>query len=174
MIEASRDGQSTRLRNRSRTKRRQVNPLPNDRSLSPVFVFKILSYLSFRLQAFTSYLIFTKNYAQKLIYIISRGLFPTHGIIVVFFFVTASLYDTLLWGFNRSGYMPGSNLLRGSDVVENLLERPKYVVQMIGGPGEVNLTSAAEAIGSELFETGFSLTLTDKFDRALERLGNRS
>ncbi|KAI9697185.1 MAG: hypothetical protein M1836_004749 [Candelina mexicana] len=131
-------------------------------------VFKVLALLAFKRKAFTSYLMFTEDYIQQGLFVISRK-FIRGGLLVLFFavfFTGAGFYDTLLWGLDAPGYIAKNSNVSASSLVDKLLSDPGYIVFTSGKPGQVASLDEhlADNIGTNLFKAGVNFTLTEDFD----------
>ncbi|KAI9750508.1 MAG: hypothetical protein M1835_001374 [Candelina submexicana] len=137
-------------------------------------VFKALALLASKRKAFTSYLMFTEDYIQQGLFVISRK-FIRGGLLVLFFavfFAGAGFYDTLLWGLDAPGYIAQSSNVSASSLVDKLLSDPGYIVFTSGKPGQVASLDEhlADNIGANLFKAGVNFTLTEDFDHGTPRV----
>jgi hypothetical protein len=137
--------------------------------LLQLFIFKIFALLASSRRAFTSYLMFTEDYIQKTLFIISRG-FSAGGIIV--FFLTLLLFvgtwfDALLWGLDSPGYLPQKSNVTGAMIADRLLPEPGYLVFSTSTPGDIGPLEArlVDMMGANLFEPGVNFSLTGVVDR---------
>jgi hypothetical protein len=137
--------------------------------LLQLFIFKLFALIASSRNAFTSYLVFTEDYIQKILYIFSRG-FSSGGIIV--FFVTVLLFvgtwfDALLWGLDSPGYLQQKSYVTAAKIADRLLPEPGYLVFSTSSPGDVAPLEArlVDMIGANLFEPGVNFSLTGVVDR---------
>jgi hypothetical protein len=136
--------------------------------------YKCFSLLAFKLQAFTSYLMFTEGYAQKALFIISRG-FSRCGFLVLCLTILlsgAGLFDTLLWGLDAPGYLAEKDDVKASSIADQLVEDPSYIILSSSMPGEVAPLEQrlTYMMGSNLFETGVNFSLTGEFDHGIPKV----
>jgi len=124
-------------------------------------VYKLFSFLAFKSNAYTSFLMFKEDHIQRLLFVLSRGLTRQSLLVLAFavFFAFTNLYDTLLWALDSPGYLTRSTLVTASSVTNQLLANPAYIVYM-SDPTE-NLTSldVDQALTGNLFVQGFNFTL---------------
>src|SRR5258705_6704852 len=69
-------------------------------------IYKLFSFLAFKSNAYTSFLMFNEDHIQKLLFVLSRGI-TRHSLLVLafaVFFGFGNLYDTLLWALYSPGY----------------------------------------------------------------------
>jgi hypothetical protein len=137
--------------------------------LLQLFIFKIFALIASSRRAFTSYLMFTEDYIQKILYIFSRG-FSSGGIIV--FILTLLLFvgtwfDALLWGLDSPGYLQQKSYVTAAKIADRLLPEPGYLVFSTSPPGDVAPLEArlVDMIGANLFEPGVNFSLTGVVDR---------
>jgi len=137
--------------------------------LLQLFIFKIFSLIASGGRAFTSYLMFTEDYIQKILYIFSRG-FSRGGIIV--FFLTLLLFvgtwfDALLWGLDSPGYLQQKSNVTAAKIADHLLPEPGYLIFSTSSPGDVAPLEArlVDMVGANLFEPGVNFSLTGVVDR---------
>src|SRR5258705_15608 len=95
-------------------------------------IYKFFSFLAFKSNAYTSFLMFNEDHIQKLLYVLSRGLSRRSLLVLTFavLFAFGNLYDTLLWALDSPGYVPKSTLVTASSVTNQLLANPAYIVFM--------------------------------------------
>jgi len=127
-------------------------------------VYKFFSLLACRTRAFTAYIIFSEDYIQKALFVISRR-FSGHGLLVLAFtivYVAADLYGTLLWALDAPGYTAVKQNVTAASVMSSVLEHPGYLVQWSRPAGDVAAleNELNEYMGAKLFKPGFNFTLT--------------
>jgi hypothetical protein len=137
--------------------------------LLQVFVFKICALLASSRKAFTSYLMFSEDYIQKLLYIFSRG-FSSGGIIVLLLTIllfVGTWFDALLWGLDSPGYLAQKSNVTALKIADRLLPEPGYLVFSTSSPGDVGPLNArvVDMMGANLFEPGVNFSLTGVVDR---------
>ena len=126
-------------------------------------VLKLFSFLAFKSNAYTSFLMFSEDHVQKLLFVLSRGL-TRHSLLVLafaVFFGFGNLYDTLLWALDSPGYIIKSTLVPASSAMNQLLANPAYIVFMsdpTGSPASLNID---QAVTGNLFVQGFNFTLPE-------------
>ncbi|KAF8153811.1 hypothetical protein B0H34DRAFT_67180 [Crassisporium funariophilum] len=124
-------------------------------------VYRIFSYLSYRSNAYTSFLMFAEDSLQQLYFIFSRK-FNRQALLVLGFAVLTTLagfYDTLLWALDSPGYVTQSTISSGLSVSHNLLDNPAYITYIANPSGNVENIDSTEAMTSNLFKTGFNFSL---------------
>jgi hypothetical protein len=137
--------------------------------LLQIFIFKVCALLASSRRAFTSYLMFTEDYIQKMLYIFSRG-FSSNGIIVLLLTVLLFIgtwFDALLWGLDSPGFLAQKANVTAASIAEHLLPEPGYIVYSSSSSGDVAKLDAqiVDLMGANLFQSGVNFTLTGKFDR---------
>lgn len=124
-------------------------------------VYKFFSFLAFRSNAYTSFLMFKEDHVQRLLFVLSRG-FTRHSLLVLAFavsFAFANLYDTLLWALDSPGYITKSTLVTASSATNQLLANPAYIVFMSNPAGDLTSLDVDQALAGNLFVQGFNFTL---------------
>jgi len=124
-------------------------------------IYKLFSFLAFKSNAYTSFLMFKEDHVQKFLFVLSRGL-TRHGLLVLVFavfFAFANFYDTLLWVLDSPGYVTRSTLVTASSVTNQLLDNPAYVVFIADPTENVASLDVDQAFAGNLFVQGFNFTL---------------
>ncbi|KAF5695633.1 hypothetical protein FDENT_258 [Fusarium denticulatum] len=134
--------------------------------LMGIFIFKLFSLIAARSRQFTSYLMFTEDYIQQILYISSRGL-SRAGLVVLAFSllnIVFSLYSTLLWALDSPGYTFTASNATVSDYHSQRNSDPPYILQMSLDKGQLPAITKKlpQIIGAELFNPGLNYTLTGK------------
>ncbi|KAF5667105.1 hypothetical protein FHETE_5808 [Fusarium heterosporum] len=129
-----------------------------------IFIFKLFSLIAARSNQFTSYLMFTEDYLQRLLYITSRGL-SRAGLVVLLFSllnVVLSLYGTLLWALDAPGYIFETSNATISDYQDQRNANPPYMVPLSMDPEALNDTTKRlpQIVGADLFNPGLNYSLT--------------
>ncbi|KAF5614745.1 hypothetical protein F52700_13617 [Fusarium sp. NRRL 52700] len=138
--------------------------------LMGIFIFKLFSLIAARSRQFTSYLMFTEDYIQQILYISSRGL-SRAGLVVLAFSllnIVFSLYSTLLWALDSPGYIFTASNAVVSDYQSQRDSDPPYILQMSLDRGRFpDITKKLpQTIGAELFNPGLNYTLTGKVNNS--------
>jgi len=123
-------------------------------------ILKLFSFLAFKSNAYTSFLMFNEDHMQKLLFVRSRGL-TRHGLLVLafaLFFGFGNLYDTLLWALDSPGYIAKTTLVTALTATNQLLADPAYIVYMSNPTGHSAL-DIDQAVTGNLFVQGFNFTL---------------
>lgn len=125
------------------------------------FLARIFAFVAFKLQDYTSYVMFSETLLQNIYFAVSRR-FNTQAWIVLSFAVLAvasGFYDTLLWALDSPGYITKHSPTPASSLTLNLLQNPAYIT-FIGNPShQVNDIDVEQAISANLFKTGFNFSL---------------
>jgi len=124
-------------------------------------IYNLFSFLAFKSNAYTSFLMFKEDQMQRLFFVLSRGL-TRHSLLVLAFaafFAFANLYDTLLWALDSPGYITRSTLVTTSSVTNQLLANPAYIVFMSDPTKNVTSLDVDQALAGNLFVQGFNFTL---------------
>ncbi len=137
-------------------------------------VFKILALLASKRKAFSSYLMFTEDYIQQGLFVLSRKVIRGGLLVLCFaiFFTGAGFFDTLLWGLDSPGYIALKSNVLASSLANKFLPDPGYIVFASGKPGEVASLDEhlAENIGANLFKAGVNFTLTEDYNHGTPRV----
>ncbi|TFK37924.1 hypothetical protein BDQ12DRAFT_735865 [Crucibulum laeve] len=126
-------------------------------------VFKIFSFLAFKMNAYTSFLMFTEDTIQKLFFLTARPPLR-HSLLVLAFavaFASSGLYDTLLWALDSPGYITKSTTVdvSASLLSSQLLADPLYNVFISNPEKNLDLVDIDQAISGGLFKSGFNFSL---------------
>ena len=126
-------------------------------------IYKLFSFLAFKFNAYTSFLMFNEDHVQKLLFVLSRGI-TRHGLLVLafaVFFGFGNLYDTLLWALDSPGYITKSTLVTASSAADQLLANPTYLVLMSDPTKNPASLDVDQAVAGNLFVQGFNFTLPE-------------
>ncbi|KAK0611753.1 hypothetical protein B0T14DRAFT_334566 [Immersiella caudata] len=133
--------------------------------LMGLFIFKFATLAAARSSHFTSYLMFSENHIQRLLFLTSRGL--SRATLLVFLFTIlsflASLYGTLLWALDSPGYIFRSSDSTLARHMSALNPDAPYNIPLRLSAETLNTMSdesLRRAIGVGLFRSGVNITLT--------------
>lgn len=141
--------------------------------LLQVFIFKICALLASSRKAFTSYLMFTEDYIQKILYIYSQGFSP-RGIIVLLLTISlfvGTWFDALLWGLDSPGYLAKKSNVTAAKIADHLLPESNYLVFSTSAPGDVAPLEAriVDIMGANLFHSGVNFSLMGVIDPGIPK-----
>jgi len=124
-------------------------------------IYKFFSFLAFKSNAYTSFLMFNEDHIQKFLFVLSRGLTRRSLLVLAFavLFAFGNLYDTLLWALDSPGYVTKSTLVAASSVTNHLLANPPYIVFMSDPTQNPSSLDVDQALAGNLFTQGFNFTL---------------
>ncbi|KAK4445592.1 hypothetical protein QBC34DRAFT_487243 [Podospora aff. communis PSN243] len=155
--------------------------------LMGLFIFKFATLAAARSRHYTSYLMFTEDHIQRLLFLTSRGI--SRATVLVFLFtmlsLLASLYGSLLWALDSPGYIFRSSDSTLAKHLNTLNPDAPYHVQLRLSPDTIDALSdksLSQIVGAGLFKPSINITLTDDVrkgtpetvqPKALEGMGAR-
>lgn len=125
------------------------------------FILRTFTFIAARLQAYTSYLMFTEDIVQKILYVMSRR-FNRQAILVLGFAALISLagfYDTLLWALDSPGYIIKSKTTNADSLTNDLITSPAYITLISNPTNNVQDINVDAAIAANMFTAGLNFTL---------------
>ncbi|KAK0641937.1 hypothetical protein B0T16DRAFT_431542 [Cercophora newfieldiana] len=130
--------------------------------LMGLFVFKFASLAAARSSHFTSYLMFSEDHIQRLLFLTSRGFSGATVLVFVFTVLSmfSSLYGSLLWALDSPGYIfrsSDSTLAEQKNAMN--LDAP-YIVQLRVDPKTLDDNTLRRSIGADLFKQGVNVSLS--------------
>ncbi|KAF4975685.1 hypothetical protein FZEAL_7575 [Fusarium zealandicum] len=132
--------------------------------LMGIFVFKLFSLIAARSKQFTSYLMFTEDYIQRFLYILSRGISRACLVVLAFSIlnIVLSLYGTVLWALDSPGYIFRPSNSTAADYQDERNDNPPYIIQLYLNSDQLDNVQERlpQTIGAELFNPGLNYTLT--------------
>jgi hypothetical protein len=118
-------------------------------------VFKLLSYIAYRLTAYTSFLMLLEDFVQKLYFAHSYGFQKEHSWIVIaslILFPAAGVYDTCLWMFDAPGYIIRSTITNAQSFSQQALPDHPYVLNIPGDAAKVSAINLDRSVSADLYE----------------------
>ncbi|KAH7148141.1 hypothetical protein DER46DRAFT_672228 [Fusarium sp. MPI-SDFR-AT-0072] len=129
-----------------------------------IFIYKLFSLIAARSNQFTSYLMFTEDYIQRILYISSRGASRAGLVVLIFSLlnIVLSLYGTLLWALDAPGYIFKASNATVADYQDQRNQNSPYVIQLSLNSTQLDSIQhqLPQIMGSELFYPDLNYTLT--------------
>ncbi|TVY67351.1 hypothetical protein LSUE1_G010046 [Lachnellula suecica] len=132
-------------------------------------IYILFSLIAAKASAFAAYLMYTEDILQKSHFIVSRGLSGSSILVFTFAltYFAASLYGTLLWGFDAPGYIMAGRNVSAASLVTQMLDSPAYILYLDMKRSNLGTLDQElpQLIGANLFKAGSNFTLTPDVER---------
>ncbi|KAF8160058.1 hypothetical protein B0H34DRAFT_674311 [Crassisporium funariophilum] len=131
------------------------------------FLLRLFCFAAYKIEDYTSFLMFSEDVAQKMFFAISRK-FNRQGLLVLFFVVLSTAlgsYDTLLWALDFPGYVVRSTLVDASSLSSHMVDSPAYITFLTNPLQDLDRIELDQAMGANLYRTGLDFTLPGIFER---------
>jgi len=124
-------------------------------------VYRFLSFIAYKVNDYTSFLMFAEDTIQKTYFATARGLNKQTILILSFvvFTAAAGFYDTLLWGLDFPGYMKRMKTVSAAQLTTSMVRSPSYITILDDPLHNITQVNVDDAFGARLYSAGVNFTL---------------